>query len=69
MRAGEEEEMVGWHHRLSGRDSEQTSGNSGGRGSSVVRGITKSQTRLSDCPAAAATLFHGIRIIRCHSEV
>ena len=28
-----EDEMVGWHHRLSGHDSEQTLGDSEGQGS------------------------------------
>ena len=27
------DEMVGWHHRLSGREFEQTLGDGGGRGS------------------------------------
>ena len=29
------DEMVGWHHRLSGREFEQTLGDGGGRGSLV----------------------------------
>ena len=28
-----EDEMVGWHHRLNGRDSEQTPGDNEGQGS------------------------------------
>ena len=28
-----EDEMVGWHHRLDGREHEQTSGDSEGQGS------------------------------------
>ena len=28
-----EDEMVGWHHRLNGHESEQTLGDSGGQGS------------------------------------
>ena len=28
-----EDKMVGWHHRLDGRESEQTPGNSEGQGS------------------------------------
>jgi len=30
-----EDEMVGWHHRLNGRESEQTPGDSEGQGSLV----------------------------------
>ena len=30
-----EDEMVGWHHRLSGHDFEQTAGDSEGQGSMV----------------------------------
>ena len=30
-----EDEMVGWHHRLNGRDSEQALGNGEGQGSLV----------------------------------
>ena len=30
-----EDEMVGWHHRLSGHESEQTLGDNGGQGSLV----------------------------------
>ena len=30
-----EDEMVGWHHRLSGREFEQTPGDSEGQGSLV----------------------------------
>ena len=37
-----EDEMVGWHHRLNGHESELTSGDSEGQGSlgSVVHGVT-----------------------------
>ena len=34
-RGATEDEMVGWHHRLSGHEFEQTSGGSGGQGSLV----------------------------------
>ena len=41
--------MVGWHHRLSGHEFEQTPGDGEGRGSleATVHGVTKSQTQLS----------------------
>ena len=41
-----EDEMVGWHHRLNGHESEQTLGKSEGQGSLSMR--SQSQTRLSD---------------------
>ena len=31
-----EDEMVGWHHRLNGRESEQTLGDGEGQGSLLV---------------------------------
>ena len=42
--------MVGWHHQLNGRESEQTLGDSEGQGGLVCcRPLgRKSQTRLSD---------------------
>ena len=45
-----EDEMVGWHHRLSGHESEQTPRDSEGQGSLVgaVHGVAKSQTRPRD---------------------
>ena len=46
-----EDEMAGWHHRLNGRESEQTLGDSEGQGSLVccaVHGVAKSQTQLSN---------------------
>ena len=46
-----EDEMVGWHHRLDGRESEQASGVGDGQGEAwcaAVHGVAKSQTRLSD---------------------
>ena len=41
----EEDEMVGWHHWLNGHESEQTPGDSEGRGAwcAAVRGIAKSK--------------------------
>ena len=42
--------MIRWHHRLNGREFEQTQGDSEGQGSLVcatVHGVTKSRTRLS----------------------
>ena len=45
-----EDEMVGWHHRLKGREFEQTLGDSEGQGSLAccLHGVAKSQTRLSN---------------------
>ena len=44
-----EDEMVGWHHRLSGQEFEQTPGKSEGRGSLVLQSMgSQSQTWLSD---------------------
>ena len=40
--------MVRWHHRLSGRESEQTPGDGGGQGSLAVYGVAKRWTRPSD---------------------
>ena len=46
-----ENEMVGWHHRLDGQEFEQALGLVMDREAwhAVVRGVTKSQTQLSDC--------------------
>ena len=46
--------MVRHHHRLSGRELEQTPGANGGQRtwSGAVRGVTKSQTWLSNCTKA-----------------
>ena len=43
-------EMVGWHHRFSGHESEQIPGDSEGQGSLACSspGVAKSQTQLSD---------------------
>ena len=40
-----EDEMVGWHHRLNGREFKQTLGNSEGQGimCAAVHGVTKSK--------------------------
>ena len=46
-----EDEMVGWHHQLSGHKYEQTPGDSEGQGSllrCIVHGFAKSWTLLSD---------------------
>ena len=42
--------MIGWHHQLSGRESEQTPGDSEGQGSlgAAVHGVIKNQTGLTD---------------------
>ena len=44
-----EDEMVGWHHRLSGHEFEQTPGD-GERQRNLMYcyGVTKSQTQLSN---------------------
>ena len=38
-----EDEMIGWHHRLDGHESEQTPGDGEGQGAwcAVVHGIAK----------------------------
>ena len=41
------DEMVGWHHRLSGHEFEQTLGDREAW-HATVHGVTKSWTRLSD---------------------
>ena len=43
---GEEDEMVGWHHKLHGHESEQTRGDSEGQGSLECcgPGVTNSDT-------------------------
>ena len=44
-----EDEMVGWLHGLNGHEFEQAPGVGDGQGSlAAVRGVTKSQTQLSD---------------------
>ena len=45
-----EDEMVGWHHRLNGHESEQAPGDGDGQGSlcAAVHGVTESWTRLSE---------------------
>ena len=40
-----DDEMLGWHHRLNGHESEQTRGDSDGQGiCAAVHGVTKSWT-------------------------
>ena len=51
--AGEEvteNEMVGWHHRINGHESEQTLRDSEGQGSLTYcsHGVAESQIQLSD---------------------
>ena len=45
-----EDEIVGWHHRLNGHESEQTPGIREGQGSqhAVIHWVAKSQTQFSD---------------------
>ena len=47
---GKAPEMVGWHHRLNGREYESTPGDGEGQGGlvAVVDGVAKSWTRLSN---------------------
>ena len=42
--------MVRWHHRLNGHESEQTLGDSEGRGAwhATVHGVAKSRTQFSN---------------------
>ena len=49
-----EDEMLGWHHWLSGHEFEQTQGDGEGQGSLVCYnpGVSKSQTWLSDWTTA-----------------
>ena len=44
-----EDEMIGWHHQLSGHEFEQTEGDREGQGrlACCSPGVTKSWTRLS----------------------
>ena len=44
------DKIAGWHHRLSGHESEQAPGDGDGQGSrgAAVLGVKKSQTWLSD---------------------
>ena len=45
-----EDEMVGWHHRVSGHEFEQAPGVGDGREAwcAIVHGVAKSQTQPSD---------------------
>ena len=43
-RGAAEDEMVRWHHRLNGHESEQTLGDSGEAWHAVVHGVTKRWT-------------------------
>ena len=49
-RRGQQDEMVGWHHRFNGHEFEQTPGDSEGQGNlhAAIHGIAKSWTQLSD---------------------
>ena len=54
-----EDEMVGWHHQLSGHEFEWTPGVGDGQGGwrAAVHGVAKSQTQLSDW-TELSNLFH-----------
>ena len=45
-----EDEIVGWHHRITGHDFEQTPGDGEGEGSVMCcsYGVAKSWTRLTE---------------------
>ena len=45
-----EDEMVGWHHGLNGREFEQTLGDSAGQEGwqAIIHGFAKIQTQFSD---------------------
>ena len=43
-----EDETVGWHHRLNGRDQAPGDGGQGSLACCKVRGVAKSRTRLSN---------------------
>ena len=45
-----EDEVAGWHHRLSAHESEQSLRGGEGQGTphAAVHGVAKSRTRLSD---------------------
>ena len=55
-----EDETVGWHHQLNGREFEQTPGNCEGQGSLACCsfGVTKSQTWLSNWTIAKQNLSY-----------
>ena len=50
MKGATEDEMIEWHHQLNGHESEQTLGDSEGRGivCAAVHGVTKTQIGLSE---------------------
>ena len=50
-----EDEMVGWHHRLTGHEFEQALGDGEGQEDwrAAVHGVTKNQTQLSDWTTAS----------------
>ena len=54
-----ENEMVGWHYQLSGREFEQAPGDDEGQRSlhAAVHGVTRRQTRLSNNKMLATRLI------------
>ena len=56
-----EDEMVGWHHRLDGYESEQAVGVDDGQGSfhAAVHRVAKSQIRLSNWTELTESFDHG----------
>ena len=58
-----EGDMVGWHHQLNVHELEQTPGDGKGQEAwhTAVHGVTKSQTRLSNCTTKYEDELWGIR--------
>ena len=54
-----EDEMVGWHHRCNGHESEQTLGGKDREAwCAAIHGVTKSQTRLSDWTTTTKSIIN-----------
>ena len=59
-----EDEMVGWHQQLNGREFEQTPGDTvkdGEAWRAAVHGVAKSRTRLNDRIAASVYMLEGTK--------
>ena len=63
-----EDEMVGWHHQLSGHEFKQNLGDTDGQGSLVCCSswVTKSRTRLSDWTTAIHMWDHTAFVFLLH---